>query len=217
MYQALLLSDSDVAALRAALNDPRFSTLATQVPGLHVSLQHPQLELDRNLIGWVYDAVREVRANTNYPEDWDYLSETMDEARDRRRAFEDALKQASTQVSLAPASATCASVPEYFCIVHERVGSTDPFELGDVVYDDFNQAFDMLKAFAEGKMRSGDYAIATYAEIEANPHKYEGQELLAVSKNDVLRTAFINHTYGVDGSVCNCFFLKKFTQAKVSK
>jgi hypothetical protein len=226
MYQALLLSDADVAVLRAAMNDPRFSTLTTQVPGLRLALQHLQPEFNRNLMGWVYDALREVRANTNYPEDWDYLSETLDEAWERRLGFEKAQEQAAeagvpAQPSLPAETEHPAPTPEYFCIVHERVGSGDPFELGDVVYEDFNQAFEILKAFAEEKMRRGfyeDYAIATYAEIKANPRQYEDRDVLAVSKNDDKRTAFINHCYGGgDGSVRNCYFLQKFTQAGVSK
>jgi len=225
MYQALLLSDTDVAALRAALDDPHFSLLAAQLPGLHLALQHPQPELDRNLMGWVYDALREVRANTNHPEDWDYLSESLDDAWERRLGFEKAQEQTKAagvtmhaSSPFEPAADTAAR--EYFCIVHERVGSGDPFELGDVVYDDFNQAFDVLKAFAEEKMRSGfydDYAIATYAEIKTNPDKYEARDVLMVSKNDEERTAFINHTYGGEGSVRDCYFLQKFTNAEVSK
>jgi len=220
MYQALLLSDSDVVALRAALNDPRFSSLAALVPGLCLALQHPQPELDRNLMGWVYDALREVRANTNYPEDWDYLSETMDEAWESRLGFEKAKEQAAeagtpAQTGSPAEVAQPAPALEYFCIVHESVGSGDPFEFGEVIYDDFSQAVDALAAYVYEHLQRPSfdgYVVASHAEVNANPGKYADLEVLIASRDDVEKTAYMLHTYG-GISVRYSFFLQKFTKA----
>lgn len=152
MYEALLLSTSDVAALRAALKDPRFSTLTGLVPGLAVALQQPQPEFDMGTLHDAYDAISQVRSNTNYPEDWDDLDDVVNLAMKRRRVFDEAQALAASQPVAAPAAPL-----RHFVLVGERIGSNDGPSFDAHVYTDFAAACAALDAYAERLFPAEDF------------------------------------------------------------
>lgn len=152
MYEALLLSTSDVAALRAALKDPRFSSLTDLVPGLAVALQQPQPEFGMGTLHDAYDAISQVRSNTNYPEDWDDLDNVVNLAMKRRRVFDEAQALAASQPAAAPAAPL-----RQFILVSERIGSNDGPSFGAHVYTDFAAACAALDAYAERLFPAEDF------------------------------------------------------------
>jgi hypothetical protein len=139
MYQALLLSSTDIATLRASLSVPQFESLAKAVPGLTTALTHPLP--DFSACGdLVLDAVREVRANTNNPEDWDDLSDAVSAVRQARKKFVEAVKVGDCH----------ASVPmKLYILVEERIGSNDGPSFEQHVYADYTEACEALKVYAE--------------------------------------------------------------------
>lgn len=152
MYEALLLSTSDVAALRAALKDPRFSTLTGLVPSLAVALQQPQPEFGMGALHDAYDAISQVRSNTNYPEDWDDLADVVNLAMKRRRVFDEAQALAASKPAAAPAAPL-----RQFVLVGERIGSNDGPSFGAHVYTDFAAACAALDAYAERRFPAKDF------------------------------------------------------------
>lgn len=60
----------------AAEQSPYFAHLLKQLPGLKVALAHPLPDLLAEVADGAREAISQVRANTNYPEDWDDLAES---------------------------------------------------------------------------------------------------------------------------------------------
>lgn len=139
MYQSLLLPAKDVAALRATLALSPFSALYGIAPSLELALAHPQPDFT-GYLPLVQDAIGEVCSNTNYPEDWDDLSDAVDEARSARREFDKAARPAPT-AAVSPLAA--------FILVIERMGSNDGPRFGEHVYFDFASARAALKALVD--------------------------------------------------------------------
>lgn len=192
MYQSFLLSEQDAAALRAALATPLFSSLHNLVPGIGHALAHPQPDFGPYL-PLVSDAISEVRSNTNYPEDWDELSDAEDAAYKARKAFFQALPAAEP----ADKAGQPAPLPTFYVLVQERMGSNDGAAFGKHVFTDFDAACKALKARAE-------------AECAECPDD-EGFSLDEYGSPE-------HGTYGINllsggTSVCSQYFLEKFTLA----
>lgn len=140
MLQSILLPEADVVSLRAAIAHPLYASLLAAVPGLTAGLTHPQPDF-ASFFPLVGDALREVRSNTNYPEDWDDLTEAVNETRRARVEFTAAAKAIPAAVTPAPLQA--------FILVEEHMGSNDGAEFGKTAYLDFAAACAALKSRAE--------------------------------------------------------------------
>lgn len=195
MYQSLILPEQDVVAFRSAIANPLCAFLFHQVPSLARALAHPQPDFATNL-GEISCLISEVRSNTNYPEDWDELDEAVDKSLAARKAFFADKSQAG-----APAqAATPASLPTFYVLVEEHMGSNDGAQFGKYVFTDFDAACKALKARAE----------AEFAEFPDD----EGFSL------DEYRSPE-HGTYGINllsggASVCRQYFLQKFTLAPIA-
>lgn len=184
MYQAILLSTEDVTSLRAAIAAPQLAFLRHSVPGLAHAVAHPLPDFS-TYGSLVQDAVREVRANTNYPEDWDDLSEAANAVRQARRKFIEAVK-----VGDCP-----ASVPmQFYILVEERIGSNDGPSFRPHVYVDYAEACKVLKA---------------HAEKECSPELDEGMQLEEYSSPE--RGVYRLNLLGSGRSVSMQYYLQSFT------
>jgi hypothetical protein len=158
--QSILLPKADIAVLRAAIALPLFAPLLEAVPGLVAGLRHPQPDFGPYL-PLVDDAVGEVRSNTNYPEDWDDLSEAVDGARQARGKFLASLDTA--QQAAAPQTL------QVFILVEETMGSNDGASFGKQAYVNFPDACAALKSQAEADfdpLIDDDLTLSEYGSID---------------------------------------------------
>lgn len=84
----------ELSVLLSAAENPQFVPLFAQLPAFRLSLLNPIADELRLLASGALDAVREVRANTNYPEDWDTVEAVatrMREGHEHLRLLHDTL------------------------------------------------------------------------------------------------------------------------------
>lgn len=84
------LPAQELSALLCAVQAPQFAALFERVPAFRAALQHPIDDELTSLANEATDAIREVRGNTSYPEDWDYAQDLADRLRQQMDAQRDA-------------------------------------------------------------------------------------------------------------------------------
>lgn len=185
MSQAILLPAEDVAALRVALSFPEFAPLRAAAPSLTVALAHPQPDFTPWL-DWVSDAIREVRSNTNHPEDWNPLAKAVALHRKADRTLKAAAQE---QAPAAPLTS--------FVLVAERMGSNDGARFGEHVYLSYDAACAALRAWVQADFGNelDDGRLDEYGSSERN-------------------TFGINLMYGE--SVASQYFLESFTPVQTT-